>query len=259
MHAQQVEQAHRMISVCIARSYKTMTLVIIIRNFVYTIALIFFGITHAEIYQTAWQFYDRNEYQAAISAFKDAADGGDQRAIFMLAVMSEKGQGVKKDFNEALVLYKLAATKGSTHAQHELGRIFSEGINVGKDIYESLRWFKMSALQGSRYAQIKIGDIYVKGDGITRSYEEAIKWYRLAALKDDKSAQTKLASSYLKSSDLPNDILNAYMWFTIAASEIDSEALATRELVSSKLTLQEMEQAQRMARECMASNFTKCD
>jgi hypothetical protein len=49
------------------------------------------------------------------------------------------------------------------------------------------------------------------------------------------------------------------MWSNIAAVSGDKDRVTNRDLAASKMTAQQIEQAQRMARECMASNFTKCD
>jgi hypothetical protein len=49
------------------------------------------------------------------------------------------------------------------------------------------------------------------------------------------------------------------MWFNIAAVGGDKDSVKNRDIVASKMTPQQIEQAQRMARECMNSNFKKCD
>jgi hypothetical protein len=49
------------------------------------------------------------------------------------------------------------------------------------------------------------------------------------------------------------------MWFNIAAINGDKDSIAQRDLVASKMTPQQVGQAQRMARECMNSIFKKSD
>jgi len=49
------------------------------------------------------------------------------------------------------------------------------------------------------------------------------------------------------------------MWFNIAAVGGNKDSVKNRDITASKMTAQQIEQAQRMARECMSSNFTKCD
>jgi TPR repeat protein len=55
------------------------------------------------------------------------------------------------------------------------------------------------------------------------------------------------------------DYVRAHMWFNIAATAGDKDSVKNRDIAASKMTPQQIEQAQRMARECMASNFKKCD
>jgi hypothetical protein len=49
------------------------------------------------------------------------------------------------------------------------------------------------------------------------------------------------------------------MWLNIAAVGGDKNSVKVRDLVAKQITPQQIEQAQRMARECMNSNFKKCD
>jgi len=49
------------------------------------------------------------------------------------------------------------------------------------------------------------------------------------------------------------------MWFNIAAITGDEDSVKARQIAASKMTAQQIEQAQRMALECVASNYTKCD
>jgi len=49
------------------------------------------------------------------------------------------------------------------------------------------------------------------------------------------------------------------MWFNIAAIAGDKDSVKNRDFAARKMSPQQIKQAQRMSRECMASNFTKCD
>jgi len=55
------------------------------------------------------------------------------------------------------------------------------------------------------------------------------------------------------------DYVQAHMWFNIAAADGDSKSAKYRDVLGRKMSSQQVEQAQHMARECMSSNFTKCD
>jgi len=55
------------------------------------------------------------------------------------------------------------------------------------------------------------------------------------------------------------DYVRTHMWSNNAAIPGDKDSVKNRDTAASKMTPQQLEQAQRMARECMASNFKKCD
>jgi TPR repeat protein len=74
-----------------------------------------------------------------------------------------------------------------------------------------------------------------------------------------KKAQTNLGFMYGNGQGALEDYVRAHMWFNIAAINGDKDSVKNRNVAASKMTPKQIEQAQRMARECMASNFTKCD
>jgi TPR repeat protein len=55
--------------------------------------------------------------------YRKAAEQGNARAQFNLALMYEDGNGIPKDYNEAIKWYRKAADQGSTKAEKALLRI----------------------------------------------------------------------------------------------------------------------------------------
>jgi hypothetical protein len=49
------------------------------------------------------------------------------------------------------------------------------------------------------------------------------------------------------------------MWYNLAAVSGDSDAVKNRDIVAAKMTPQQVAEAQKLARECQARKFTKCD
>ena len=119
--------------------------------------------------------------------------------------------------------------------------------------------FRRAAEQGSAAAQDKLGVMYAYGHGVAQDYKEAVRWYRLAAKSGFNNAQHNLGFMYSNGRGVVQDYVRAHMWFNIAAVNGDNMSVENRDIVARKMTPQQIEQAQRMARECMASNFKKCD
>ena len=78
---------------------------------------------------------------------------------------------------------------------------------------------------------------------------EAVKWYRLAAGQSHTWAQFNLGASYYNGLVVPQDFVLAYMWFNLAAAQGDENAGKTRDQVASRMTPEQIAEAQRLARE----------
>ena len=102
--------------------------------------------------------------------------------------------------------------------------------------------------------------MYDEGEGVTEDNTEAVKWYRLAAEQGDADAQYNLGGIYVFGKGIRQDSVLAHMWYIIAAANGNENAskqiddpptfYATSAVIS---------KAQKMARECMNTNYQNCD
>ena len=90
--------------------------------------------------------------------------------------------------------------------------------------------------------------MYDKGQGVPQDYKESIKWYRLSAEQGDAKAQYNLGLMYVKGKGVPQDYVLAYMWWNIAGSNGFKSAVKNRNIVEKKMSKQQIEKAQEMAR-----------
>jgi TonB family protein len=118
--------------------------------------------------------------------------------------------------------------------------------------------FKLVAPQGDVRAQVNLGLMYDKGQGVTQDYAEAVRWYKLAAEQGNINAQYDLGGKYLLGFGVAQDYVMAYMWYNLAARTGDKDAVANRDIVANKLTPQQLLEAQKLARECLARNYKGC-
>ena len=93
-------------------------------------------------------------------------------------------------------------------------------------------------------------------------HEEAFKWYRLAAEQGNKCAQHYLGKKYEKGEGVIQDNVIAYMWYSIAIFSGD-EVLAGLvrydiNRIESKMTPEQIADAQELARECIKKNYKDC-
>lgn len=116
--------------------------------------------------------------------------------------------------------------------------------------------FKVLADQGNAEAQNSLGVMYENGLGIPQDYAEAIRWYRNAADQGYALAQNNLGAMYAQGKGVPRNYVLAHMWFSLAASllpGIEREHMDmivnNRDGVAAKMTLDQIAEAERLARE----------
>ena len=93
-----------------------------------------------------------------------------------------------------------------------------------------------------------MGAMYEKGQGVPQDYKEAVKWYRLSAEQGYADAQYNLGQIYRRGEGVPRDYVLAHMWLNFAVSNGEKLAIKGRSLVEKKMTPQQIEKAQEMAR-----------
>lgn len=97
-------------------------------------------------YFDGMEAYRQNDFQTALREFKALEE--DAKALYMIGVIYEKGQGVAIDNAEAAQWYRKAADKGNPAAQYRLGRLYERGLGVEQNREEAIKWYKKSAKQG---------------------------------------------------------------------------------------------------------------
>jgi TPR repeat protein len=124
------------------------------------------------------------------------------------------------------------------------------------DYATALRMLRPLAEHGGAEAARALGFIYYNGQGVPQDYAEAVKWYRLAADQGVAAAQHDLGVMYLKGQGVPQNYVLAHMWFNLAASLIPASkkaehdsAVNDRDLVESKMTAEQIAEAQKLARD----------
>ena len=76
------------------------------------------------------------------------AETGDARAQYLLGVMYGDGQGVAQDYAAAASWYRKAADQGYAAAQYNLGGMYYNGQGVAWDYVQAHKWFNLSAASG---------------------------------------------------------------------------------------------------------------
>ena len=117
-----------------------------------------------------------------------------------------------------------------------------------KDYKTAYKLWLPLAEQGDALAQALLGEMYQKGQGVPQDYKEASKWYRLSAEQGLAGAQYNLGLMYAKGTGVLKDYALAHMWFNLSGSNGYKDAVKNREIIEKRMTPQQIEKAQELAR-----------
>ncbi len=193
--------------------------------------------------------YGKGDYPTAIKEFKPLAAKGDTLAQSTLGFMYANGQGVPQSYKKALEWYSKAAAHGDVDAQTYLGIMYNNGEGVPRNYKKAVEWYRKAAEQGFASAQSNLGVMYAEGQGVERNDREAASWYSKAAVQGNAPAQFNLGVMNANGQGIPQNLVEAYKWFSLAETALGEQAASNRKLIEADMTTQQVEEAQKLARE----------
>ena len=126
------------------------------------------------------------------------------------------------------------------------------------DYATALHELQPLAEQGNAAAQYALGVMHANGDGIPMNFDTALKWYTLAAEQGYAFAQYTLAKIYGSHDGVPTDYVRAHMWANIAANNGFEVGGQLRDEFAKEMTPVQIEEAQKLYRECVKANYIWC-
>jgi uncharacterized protein len=124
------------------------------------------------------------------------------------------------------------------------------------DYAAAVRQWKPLAEQGDAQSQFELGSMYRDGQGVPQDYREAAKWFQLAAEQGHMGAQNNLGLMYSLGRGVLQDSVIAHMWSNLAAAQ--GYIPSSRYAIAKRMTPAANEEAQRLARECLAQSYRNC-
>jgi len=167
--------------------------------------------------------YEKGDHSTAARIFAELAGQGNLSAKFNLGLMYSTGEGLPQSHQTAALWYMLAAAGGHAGAQYNIGRQYYDGRGVAQDYKQAAHFYAKAAKQGRALAQNDLGFMYGMGQGVLQ------------------------------------DNTRAHMWYNIASANGSLAAPKNRDIIAQSMTPQQVERAQKMARDCMESNYKRCD
>jgi hypothetical protein len=127
---------------------------------------------------------------------------------------------------------------------------------------EELQTLHTQAAQGSAEAQYFLGMMYANGRGVPQDYATARGWYEKAAAQGYAMAQYNLGALYFYGQGVPQNDVKTYMLLSLAAvrfvGDFQKQAAEYRDKVASRMSSEQIAEAQRLAQQCQAQQFKGC-
>lgn len=211
---------------------------------------------------TAKAFYRDRNYEAAASAFEEAATAGngeamgclgymylvgrgmdpqpatgigwlrkaareerDAHGMYALAMAYLSGEGaVQSDFLARDWLLKAVEEKGYAEAMRSLGDLSRDERNTSS-YQQALVWYQRAVDAGSVDARVDLGLMYESGWGVPRDPAAALRWYQSAAAAGSPRGMWAVGHSYQSGVAVPKDYGQAMAWYRRAAGAGSADAM----------------------------------
>ncbi|TPI30093.1 peptidoglycan-binding protein [Mesorhizobium sp. B3-2-1] len=180
---------------------------------------------------------------AGPAALRDAAAGGDAKALFEVGSRYAESRGVKEDMPAAAKWYERSAELGFAPAEYRIGNFYEKGIGVARDIKKSKTWYQLAAAQGNASAMHNLAVLFaMAADGVTDN-ESAAHWFQEAADLGVKDSQFNLGILAAKGVGMKQNLEESYKWFALVAKTGDKDAAAKRDEIANALRPEQLERA----------------
>ncbi len=157
--------------------------------------------------------------------------------------------------NDEISEFRRAAEQGYPSAQTALGMMYYLGEGVPQDYAEAVAWCHRAAEQGNARGQIELGRMHYHGEGVPQNYTEAFAWCHRAAEQGNARGQIELGRMYEDGQGVPKDYVSAYMYYNLAVAKGQTDAREQREELATKMTADQITEAQRRARDWLPKTW----
>ncbi|WP_192250176.1 peptidoglycan-binding protein [Mesorhizobium silamurunense] len=176
-------------------------------------------------------------------ALRDAAAGGDVKALFEIGSRYAESRGVKEDMAAAAKWYEKSAELGFAPAEYRIGNFYEKGIGVARDVKKAKTYYQLAAEQGNASAMHNLAVLFaMAADGVTDN-ESAAHWFQEAADLGVKDSQFNLGILSAKGVGMKQNLEESYKWFALVAKTGDKDAAAKRDEIANALRPEQLERA----------------
>lgn len=173
--------------------------------------------------------------EAGPVALREAADGGDPKAMFEIASRYADGRGVDLSLQTAAEWYRRSAEMGYAPAQYRLGNLYEKGNGLERDPEQAMIWYEKAAKQGNASAMHNLAVLSAMGASGAPDNDGAARWFLEAAELGVTDSQYNLGILSAKGAGVPQSLEESYKWFALVAKTGDRDAASKRDEVAKAL------------------------
>jgi len=196
----------------------------------------------------ALQAWDKRDYPRARILFTRSAKIGNAEACYNLAVIYQKGYGVRRSQANAIRWFKIAAQRGHAAAQYTLARfVFAKRRKSARDMRNAKHWLTSAARQNHSPSMYWLGTMYTMGQGVRTSHKQAAHWYLQAAQSGYGTAQLHMARIYSRGIGISRNKIEAYAWARLAMRQGVARARQNWRYITRKMPADQRRAGERLA------------
>lgn len=155
----------------------------------------------------------------------------------------------------AFSIITLVYNTGLIHAQdYEKGR----QAYLNDDYPSALKELRPLAEQGDDDSRYYLGLMYLRGLGVIQDYKEAARLFANSAEQGHTFAQGLLGRMYSEGLGVNKNPIYAHMWWNIAGANGYGIGATFRDSEAKRMSSSQVEEAQRLARECIIKMYKEC-
>ncbi|CAF4017631.1 unnamed protein product [Rotaria magnacalcarata] len=137
----------------------------------------------------------KQNYELAAKFYAKAIALGNAAGMYNLAILHQRGLGIKKDIRMAIQLLEQAASQspimsdkfpvpnvGVAEAEHSLGLHYETGVGVEMNYHKASQWYQRASDHGSSTAANNLGLMYGDGRGVSKDLIKSEQLLRLSAV-----------------------------------------------------------------------------
>lgn len=138
---------------------------------------------------------------------------GDVFSTYQIAMLYQRGMGVKLDLEKALAWHEKAAEKGLVMAMVDAGNLYLCENMPFSNPKKGYQWFLKGAALGYHEAEVHLGDCYYCGVGVEEDLEKAEICFQRAAAHGNVEACDALGTMYIMGEGGEADAKKAISYF----------------------------------------------